>query len=227
MYPAIEIDLHLDRVCAAQGQSSAAAEAAFRVSTCGTNLLPPHHGRGTDSGVVIAATVEESVDAAAETDLPNPRRFLPSIGTSLRRGPGAPGDDADRHDSSGVRSRHGQLHSCTGRRWASTASTRRVPSRTSSCRRRSRCAARQPSAWSGPVSRISVCQRQSTRRPRPRRIPAAWHEPPPRGRRGERGNRSHAGGLPHPTRWPAWCSAGPRGPSVGWRTAPAARRELP
>jgi hypothetical protein len=84
-----------------------------------------------------------------------------------------------------------------------------------------------PSACSGPVSRISVCQRQSTRRPRPRRIPATWHEPPPRGRRGKEENRSHAGGLPHSTRWPAWCSAGPRGPSVGRRTAPAARRELP
>jgi hypothetical protein len=30
MYPAIEIDLHLDRICAAQRQSSAALEAAFQ-----------------------------------------------------------------------------------------------------------------------------------------------------------------------------------------------------
>jgi hypothetical protein len=40
MYPAIEINLHLDGVCAAQGQGSAAPEAAFRASTYGTNLLP-------------------------------------------------------------------------------------------------------------------------------------------------------------------------------------------
>ena len=40
MYPAIEIDLHLDRICAAQRQSSVTPEAAFRASTYGTNLLP-------------------------------------------------------------------------------------------------------------------------------------------------------------------------------------------
>jgi hypothetical protein len=40
MYPAIEINLHLDRICAAQRQSLIALEAAFRASTYGTNLLP-------------------------------------------------------------------------------------------------------------------------------------------------------------------------------------------
>ena len=41
MYPAIEIDLHLDRICAAQLPSPVAAEAAFQALTHGTNLLPP------------------------------------------------------------------------------------------------------------------------------------------------------------------------------------------
>jgi hypothetical protein len=40
MYPATEIDLHLDRICAAQRQGPAALEAAFRPPTYGTNLLP-------------------------------------------------------------------------------------------------------------------------------------------------------------------------------------------
>jgi hypothetical protein len=40
MYPAIEINLHLDRICAAQRQSSAALEAAFRASSYDANLLP-------------------------------------------------------------------------------------------------------------------------------------------------------------------------------------------
>jgi hypothetical protein len=40
MYPAIEIDLRLDRICAAQRLSSAALETAFRPSPYGTNLLP-------------------------------------------------------------------------------------------------------------------------------------------------------------------------------------------
>jgi hypothetical protein len=40
MYPAVEINLHLNRICAAQRRSPAAFEAAFRASTYGTNLLP-------------------------------------------------------------------------------------------------------------------------------------------------------------------------------------------
>ena len=40
MYPAIEIDLHLGRICAAQRQCPAAIEDAFQASTHGTNLLP-------------------------------------------------------------------------------------------------------------------------------------------------------------------------------------------
>jgi hypothetical protein len=40
MYPAIEIDLHLDRICAAQPPSAAAPYGAFRASTYGANLLP-------------------------------------------------------------------------------------------------------------------------------------------------------------------------------------------
>jgi hypothetical protein len=43
MYPAIEIDLHLDRIRAAQRQCPAAPEAAFRALTYGTNLLPHRH----------------------------------------------------------------------------------------------------------------------------------------------------------------------------------------
>jgi hypothetical protein len=40
MYPALEITLHLNGICAAQRRSPAAFEAAFRASTYGTNLLP-------------------------------------------------------------------------------------------------------------------------------------------------------------------------------------------
>jgi len=75
LYPAIEIDLHLDRICAGQRQSPAALEAAFRASTYGTNLLPHRHilAEGADHGEVIAATAEESVDAAVKPILLNPR----------------------------------------------------------------------------------------------------------------------------------------------------------
>ena len=40
MYPAIEIDLHLDRICAVQWHRIAALRGAFGTSTHGTNLLP-------------------------------------------------------------------------------------------------------------------------------------------------------------------------------------------
>ncbi|MFI5897555.1 hypothetical protein ACIA5D_46460 [Actinoplanes sp. NPDC051513] len=40
MYPAIEIDLHSDRIYAAQRHDPSALEAAFRGPTFGTNLLP-------------------------------------------------------------------------------------------------------------------------------------------------------------------------------------------
>jgi hypothetical protein len=40
MYPAVEIDLHLDRICAVQRHRPAAREAAFRALNVGTNLLP-------------------------------------------------------------------------------------------------------------------------------------------------------------------------------------------
>jgi hypothetical protein len=40
MYPAIEINLRLDHVCAAHASSLAASGYAFGTSTGGTNLLP-------------------------------------------------------------------------------------------------------------------------------------------------------------------------------------------
>jgi hypothetical protein len=43
MYPAIEINLHLDRICAAQRKCSGSHEATFQASTYGTNLLPHRH----------------------------------------------------------------------------------------------------------------------------------------------------------------------------------------
>jgi hypothetical protein len=74
MYPAIEIDLHLDRICAAQRQCPAALEAALRALTYGTNLLPIDTSRGREpaAGEVIAGTAEESIGDAGEADLPQP-----------------------------------------------------------------------------------------------------------------------------------------------------------
>ena len=40
VYPAVEIDLHIDCICAAQRRSPAALGGASRAPTCGTNLLP-------------------------------------------------------------------------------------------------------------------------------------------------------------------------------------------
>jgi hypothetical protein len=40
MYPAIEIDLHLDRICAAQPPNPAAPEGALRTLNVRHNLLP-------------------------------------------------------------------------------------------------------------------------------------------------------------------------------------------
>jgi hypothetical protein len=55
MYPAIEIDLHFDRICAAQGLSSAALETAFRAVSIRHQPAPHRHilAEGADRGVVI------------------------------------------------------------------------------------------------------------------------------------------------------------------------------
>jgi hypothetical protein len=61
MYPAIEIDLHLQFVFAAQRQNPAAPEAAFRATTYATNLLPLRRilAKRTGGGVVIAGCADD------------------------------------------------------------------------------------------------------------------------------------------------------------------------
>ena len=63
MYPAIEIDLHLDRICAAQRESSAAREAAFRALDVRHQPAPPlfrYLAKGVGRAVVIAGEAKES-----------------------------------------------------------------------------------------------------------------------------------------------------------------------
>jgi hypothetical protein len=60
MHPAIEIDLHLERIYAARRQSPSVLEAASRVSMKGTNLLPLAKGRAKKAGygLAIAGTAD-------------------------------------------------------------------------------------------------------------------------------------------------------------------------
>jgi hypothetical protein len=62
MYPAIEITLHLDRICAGQRQRPPALEAAFRAFHVRHQPAPPieHPGKGAGPGVAIAGTADES-----------------------------------------------------------------------------------------------------------------------------------------------------------------------
>jgi hypothetical protein len=56
MHPAIEIDLHLDRIRALSDRIRPPPEAAFRATTYATNLLPLRRilAKRTGGGVVIA-----------------------------------------------------------------------------------------------------------------------------------------------------------------------------
>jgi len=69
----LEITLHLEYVCAAQRQSSAAPVAGFGPSTPGTNLLPRPTSRATmaDRGV-IARTTRRWTQAARRYSWSNP-----------------------------------------------------------------------------------------------------------------------------------------------------------
>jgi hypothetical protein len=79
LHPAIEIDLHLDRICAAHRQNPAAPEAAFRATTYATNLLPLRRilAKRTGGGVVIAgARTMTTVDRPTRRRAPASDRGL-------------------------------------------------------------------------------------------------------------------------------------------------------
>ena len=87
MYPAVEIDLHLDHVCAAQRGGPAALEAAFRTLAVWYQPAPPstHPGKGRPADWDLLSLVRDDAPLGGPASWPSARRSTPAAtGTGHR-----------------------------------------------------------------------------------------------------------------------------------------------